>query len=81
MVAPLRAPGGLPDGGAQRTGMLVGTEGASVRHYGPLSPRRPLRLVTSPQKRGLKEVTLQMVMRKILPKSERRGGRSGKPPL
>lgn len=64
----------LLDSGAEHTGMLVGTQATSVRHNSPLSPGCPLRLVTWQQKRGLKEVTPQMFVRKTLPKSERRGG-------
>lgn len=59
---------------AEHTRMLAGAQAASVHHNDPLSPCCSLCLVTSQQKRALKEVTLQMFMGNILPKSERRAG-------
>lgn len=53
--------------------MLAGTQAASGHRNSPLSPCCPLYLVTLQQKRGLKEVTLQMFMRNILPKTEKKG--------
>lgn len=52
-VLPLRRHQGLMqllDGGAEHTGMLVGTQATSVGHNSPLSPHCPLHLVTSRQR-------------------------------